>query len=630
MLRTAVGKSIRVSRRSFKNYFNERDVCTDTKHVALPHWYKRMTNTNEYNLPPLPVPMLSETLTRYLESVEPFMDRDNLEKYKEVVKQFEVGEGRQLQDALLQQHFLQTRSKSYPFSYIEEIWDKMYLGGRSESPVNVNPAYGLRNGSGSGERCGLTRAAHFAESLVKWWDKVKQSKLEQDPNQCMSFYAKQLGTSKIPNLICDKLVSHPRSAHIVVLKENAMYKLNVLSSDGKKALRKEAIFQQLEWIMNDSSRDQDVDISSLTAAKRDTWSHVRSKMMQHDEVNARSIADIDAALFVLVLERREATSKKESAELSLHGKGKWRWFDKLQVIASLAGHISINFEHSFSDGTVWNRWLHEVWHDMHGSDSGYAPLVALPEYQIEKGSKPDKLRWNLSSNLVDQIKEAEHDFSLLASNVSTEYLESESASKRSCKMWRLSPDGVAQMGFQLAFYRQHRKVPPTYESCSTRAFLHGRTETIRSATPAAANFIKAVEQNASKECQRDLLVKAVENHVRIAKLAQNGLGVDRHLTALASIANKRGISSSLLVSPQLAASKNFQLSSSNVTMPFLQYFTFGAVVPDGYGLGYLTHENALHVAITSFKSSSATNASAYKTLLEKSYQTISDLANNAP
>jgi len=34
----------------------------------------------------------------------------------------------------------------------------------------------------------------------------------------------------------------------------------------------------------------------------------------------------------------------------------------------------------------------------------------------------------------------------------------------------------------MAFYRQYQKTVATYESCSTAAFKHGRTETIRPAT----------------------------------------------------------------------------------------------------------------------------------------------------
>jgi len=52
-----------------------------------------------------------------------------------------------------------------------------------------------------------------------------------------------------------------------------------------------------------------------------------------------------------------------------------------------------------------------------------------------------------------------------------------------CKAAKLSPDGAAQMAFQLAYYRVQHAVPPTYESCNMQHFHHGRTETIRSVTP---------------------------------------------------------------------------------------------------------------------------------------------------
>ena len=52
-----------------------------------------------------------------------------------------------------------------------------------------------------------------------------------------------------------------------------------------------------------------------------------------------------------------------------------------------------------------------------------------------------------------------------------------------CKAAKLSPDGAAQMAFQLAYYSVQNTVPPTYESCNMQHFHHGRTETIRSVTP---------------------------------------------------------------------------------------------------------------------------------------------------
>ena len=61
--------------------------------------------------------------------------------------------------------------------------------------------------------------------------------------------------------------------------------------------------------------------------------------------------------------------------------------------------------------------------------------------------------------------------------------------KRMIKGFKMSPDAFVQMALQLAHYRMHGHSVSTYESASTAAFKHGRTETIRSATPEAAAFV---------------------------------------------------------------------------------------------------------------------------------------------
>ena len=45
------------------------------------------------------------------------------------------------------------------------------------------------------------------------------------------------------------------------------------------------------------------------------------------------------------------------------------------------------------------------------------------------------------------------------------------------------------MAYNLAHTMVHSYQPAVYESCSTRNFFHGRTETIRAATPEAKDFI---------------------------------------------------------------------------------------------------------------------------------------------
>jgi carnitine O-acetyltransferase len=57
---------------------------------------------------------------------------------------------------------------------------------------------------------------------------------------------------------------------------------------------------------------------------------------------------------------------------------------------------------------------------------------------------------------------------------------------------QVSPDSFIQQALQLAWYKDQGYVSPTYESASTRGFLHGRTETIRSVTTDSRAFVKAM------------------------------------------------------------------------------------------------------------------------------------------
>ncbi|KAK1939399.1 Carnitine O-palmitoyltransferase 2 [Phytophthora citrophthora] len=593
-----------------------------------PGWFNRMLLTNEYNLPRLPVPQLDETVRRYLESVRPLVSSKDWEAHAELAKTFAGAEGRQLQEILLKRELKQATGRAYPFSYIEEDWDKMYLGGRYQEPINVNPSYGLLDETDGNLQGMVPRSAAFVRSMIKWWSKVKSSELEQDKNQCMAGFARQYGTAKVPKKGIDVLTSHPRSTHIVVMSRNKYFKLDVLSPDGKQLLSQKQLEAQLDSILNSSSKGDhdDLDLSTLTAEERDTWADIRDDLVAHHPVNAETIETIDSALFMLVLEDRNPSDMKHRMELSLHGQGSHRWFDKLQVMVQPDGHLTVNFEHSFSDGTVWNRWLHECWYDMRDSDSGFAPLEEMPEYN--GATKPEKLSWKLSNNLVEDVKKAETHFADFSGNLNSEYLVYKSFAKNNCKQWKLSPDGIAQMALQLAFHRTHGKIAPTYESCSTRIFHHGRTETIRSATPAAEAFVKAVESGVAVDTQRELLIAAVNRHVEMAKKAQKGFGVDRHLTALNSIANQNGISSDFLSSPVRAESTNFLISSSNVTMLFLQYFSFGAVVPHGYGVGYLLHNKSINVSLTNFKDSGISDGKKFAKAIEGSLDTIKALADS--
>jgi len=57
---------------------------------------------------------------------------------------------------------------------------------------------------------------------------------------------------------------------------------------------------------------------------------------------------------------------------------------------------------------------------------------------------------------------------------------------------RLAPDAFIQMALQLAWYRLCGIFTATYETTLTRAFHHGRTETVRSFTTDSRAFVLAM------------------------------------------------------------------------------------------------------------------------------------------
>ena len=77
---------------------------------------------------------------------------------------------------------------------------------------------------------------------------------------------------------------------------------------------------------------------------------------------------------------------------------------------------------------------------------------------------------------------------------------------------------------QIAYYRQYKGCVPTYESCSTAAFRHGRTETIRSATMATKACAEAFERSspADVETMMKLIKESVVWHSKLVKEAATG------------------------------------------------------------------------------------------------------------
>lgn len=122
------------------------------------------------------------------------------------------------------------------------------------------------------------------------------------------------------------------------------------------------------------------------------------------------------------------------------------------------------------------------------------------------------------------------------------------------------------MALQLSYYRLYKTSCPTYESASTRPFLHGRTETIRVCSEHSVAFTKNFDrEDVSTEQKRELLIQAIQNHTKLTVEASAGHGVDRHLLGLRIMASPEELKQiKLFTDPSYIKGMSFKLSCTNI------------------------------------------------------------------
>src|SRR4051812_35375105 len=91
------------------------------------------------------------------------------------------------------------------------------------------------------------------------------------------------------------------------------------------------------------------------------------------------------------------------------------------------------------------------------------------------------LQWDLDDSLKQTIQSARKTFQSWADRLLIVSAETPVAKTLGPK-YGVGNDAIMQMSIQLAHYKLHHTFVATYESASTAAFKHGRTETVRSCT----------------------------------------------------------------------------------------------------------------------------------------------------
>ncbi|XP_078074597.1 carnitine O-palmitoyltransferase 2, mitochondrial [Mustelus asterias] len=587
------------------------------------------TNHFQKSLPRLPIPKLQETMQRYLTAQKPLLDNDQYRRTEQLAQDFEKGIGNQLHEELVTQD-----KRNKHTSYISGPWFDMYLSAREPVVLNYNPFMSFNPDPNPANNNQLIRATNMTVSVLRFMKTFRAGLLEPEvfhlnPAKSntsrfkniirfvpaslswygaymvnaypldMSQYYRLFNSTRIPKPVRDELLTDDSGRHLLVMRNGHFYTFDVIDRDGK-IIKASEIQAHFKYVLSDPRPPPNFCLGYLPSENRDTWSSLRQRLLEAG--NTEVLNKIDTAIFCICLDDMTVKDHRQLSHNMLHGNGFNRWFDKsFSIILTQDGNAAVNFEHSWGDGVAVLRLLNEVF-----KDTTQRPAISattLPA-SVDSSQAVHKLDFKLDDVLKSGISTASEKFDALVSSLSIDAQEFRKGGKEFLKKQNLSPDAVTQLSFQMGFLRQYDKTVATYESCSTAAFKHGRTETIRPATIYTKKCCEAFVKQSSKHSISDLrtmIDECSKYHGQLTKEAAMAQGFDRHLFALRYLAESKGMAlPELFQDPSYIQINHNIISTSTLSSPAIQLGGFAPVVPDGFGVGYGIHDNWIGYNISSY------------------------------
>ncbi|XP_008193031.2 carnitine O-acetyltransferase isoform X1 [Tribolium castaneum] len=605
--------------RTFKGLYNRlQNQALTMSHVAAPQPQK---------LPHLPVPKLSQTLEKYLKSVEPFLNESELSNTRKVVTQFqsEDGLGPKLQKLLVEK-------AQETDNWLADWWlTTAYLGYRDPVVVYSSPGLVFPFQKFGCEEQRLEYAAKLIAGALSYKElidsgKMPVEKMGKDPLD-MNQYKKIFGTCRIPGVKVDHLEYNPQSRHIVIVRNNNFFKLQVINECGKMLNTGELISCLSEIVQESQQMGPPVGI--LTSENRNNWGRAYQDLTL-DMTSLKSVREIQTSLFLVCLDKALPNCGESERVIAskqfIHGGGSGanaanRWYDKtVQFIVSEDGCVGLTYEHSPSEGQPIAVMTDYIVDYIKNDTSIQHPDVRF-------NGEPEKLQFNIDESVQKAISVASANVDKLAANLDLDSFQFGCYGKEFVKSQKMSPDSFIQIAIQYAFYRIHKVPGAHYESAATRKYIHGRTETIRSCSNESIAFAKAMLSDCKSDSEKvSALKEAVNAHKKYSIEAVNGFGVDRHLLGLKLTALENNLPIPQLFSdPSYTRSTHMRISTSQVATKCDGFMCYAPLVPDGYGCCYNPRANDMNFAVSAFVEHPDTTATQFRKALEESLQDMHDV-----
>ncbi|KAM4636173.1 choline O-acetyltransferase [Discoglossus pictus] len=599
-----------------------------------------LSSEDEEALPKLPVPPLQQTMDMYLRCMRHLVTEEQYRKSKANIEKFLAPGGL---GETLQQKLLERREKTE--NWVHQYWlEDMYLTNRLPLPVNSSPAVIFPRQNFQDINDHLRFTANLISGVLDYKTMLDLHALPVDYARgqlsghpmCMKQYYGLFSSYRLPGGTKDTLVAQessvmPEPEHIIVACNNQFFVLDVVINF--RRLSEADLFTQLLKIVRLAGNEDErlPPIGLLTSDGRAEWARAREILVK-DSTNRDSLDMIERCMCIVCLDAPTGMEMNEAnrALQLLHGggydkNGANRWYDKpMQFVVGRDGVSGTICEHSPFDGIVLVQCTEHLLKYMKSS-----PKKLVRADSVSELPAPRRLRWKCSPDIQGHLASSAEKLQRIVNNLDFTVYKFKKYGKEFIKKQKMSPDAFIQVSLQLAFYRCHRRLVPTYESASIRRFQRGRVDNIRSSTSEALEFVKAMvdgEKTIPHSEKMKYLRDAITAQTNYTLLAITGMAIDNHLLALRELAQEHCKElPEVFTDDMYVASNRFILSTSQVPTTMDMFCCYGPVVPNGYGSCYNPQPEHILFCISSFRDCKETSSSMFAKAVEESLTAMGDL-----
>ncbi|KAM9310246.1 peroxisomal carnitine O-octanoyltransferase isoform 2-T4 [Pholidichthys leucotaenia] len=500
------------------------------------------------SLPPLPVPSLESSLSKYLDAVRPFASEKEFKATEDIVRKFQESVGQELHQKLLQ------KAKTER-NWLEKWWfDTAYLEVRIPSQLNVNfggPAPYLEHCWPPTEGTYMERASISSWHTLQYWNLIRTERLA--PQKAgktaldMDQFRMLFCTCKVPGVKKDTIRNYfktesegPCPSHLVVMCRGRIFTFDAVCNG--EILTPPELLRQLSYVKECCDTEPEGDgVAVLTSEERTRWAKAREHLISIDPHNNTILETIQSSLFVISLDETKPYSTPENytnmTAQTLKGDPTIRWGDKsYNSLVFSDGTLGSNCDHAPYDGMVlvslcW--YVDQQVKATQGKWKGSDAVRAMP--------LPEELVFTVDEKVCRDIRDAKQQYLESTQNLQVICYAFTAFGKAAIKQKKLHSDTFVQLAMQLAYYKMNKKPGSCYETATTRKFYHGRTETMRPCTQEAVSWCKAMmDPTCTDNVRRKAMQQAFSKHNKLMAEAQEGQGFDRHLLGLYLISKEEG------------------------------------------------------------------------------------------